>query len=95
MAPRRDPLAWAKVSDVTEAEGFAIKAMQAGTATPDQQRLALATILRMCMTDEQTFVLEQDGGERATAFASGRRAVGLALRTLIALPVDNLRSKHE
>lgn len=91
MMPR-DPLAWAKVADVTEAEGFALKALYSGDATPDQQRLAIAAIdAKLCRTDEQDFVLEPDGGERATNFCCGRRSVGLALRAIRDLPSDKLR----
>jgi hypothetical protein len=90
--PDHDPLAWIKVPEVTEAEGFAIKAFAAGAATEDQQRRAFAFITRrLCMQDESTFVLDQNGGERASCFAAGRRAVALALDVIVKLPTDKLR----
>lgn len=74
------------VKGVTEAELRAVRALARGQANPDQQTRALGFIIdRVARTDEASFALDKDGGERATAFAEGRRSVGLALRTIIAL----------
>lgn len=90
----RDPLDWIKVAGLTEAEGFAVKAVATGTATPEQQRRAFEFIVaRVARKDEPSFVLEKDGGERASAFAEGRRSVGLALAAIVALPAETLRRK--
>ena len=95
MAPRHsphDPLAWIKVPDVTEAEGFAIKAVAEGKASADQQRRAMRTIVRkICRVLEPTFVLDGDGGDRATSYVAGRQGVGHALLTIIDLPIEKLR----
>lgn len=91
-----DPLSWAKVPDVTGPEGFAIKAMARGEATAEQQKTAWDFILRRaCRIDELSFVVDAHGGERASAFVEGRRAVGIALRTIAELPSDKLREKDE
>jgi hypothetical protein len=86
-----DSLAWIRTPDVTAAEGMSIKALADGRATPDQQRRALAFIIeRICRVDEPSFVLDQHGGDRASAYVEGRRSVGMTLRALLAVPVPSL-----
>lgn len=91
-SPAVDALAWIRTPGVTEAEGFAIKALDAGTGTADQQRLALKFIIeRLSNADASAFVLDPHGGDRATAYALGRQSTGLALRAIIKLPTEKLR----
>jgi hypothetical protein len=86
---------WAGIPAVTEWEGFAIKALAKGEATPDQQQRAFKFIVeRVSRVDEPSFIFNEDGGERATAFVEGRRSVGLFLKGLIALPSDKLRKPN-
>lgn len=93
-AAAADPLDWARVPNITEAEGFAIKALAAGTATDEQQKRALNFIIeRISRVDEPSFVLDAHGGDRATSYVEGRKAVGLALRAILRLPAEQLRTK--
>ena len=69
----------------------AIKAMAKGTARPDQQKTALDYIInRLCCTYDLSFRLDNQGGERGTAFAEGRRLVGLQLAAIITQPLEVL-----
>lgn len=92
---RVDPLGWIKIPNVTEGEGFAIRALAEGNATEHQQREALKFIIeRACRTDEPSFVLDSHGGDRATSYVEGRKSVGHALRAILALPAEQLRKKQ-
>lgn len=98
MAPRKPSPSSALlgVAAVTEAEGFAVKAVAAGTASETQQRLFFDFVLtRLARVDEPSFAREADGGERVTNFCEGRRSVGIALRALRDLPVEHLRKPNE
>lgn len=89
---RPDPLAWSAVPDITAAEGYAVKALYAGTATADQQQLLAKFIeQKLARVDDASFIFDQHGGDRATAYVEGRRSVGLALRRLRDLPEASLR----
>jgi hypothetical protein len=57
------------------AEVNAIKALYAGAATEDQQRLVCAWLLKASGANTMTFRPGVDG-DRATAFAEGKRHVG-------------------
>lgn len=68
---------------------MALKALAGGRASDDQQKRALDFIIRrVCRADDLSFVPESD---RATAFAEGRRAAGLVIRAIVAMPVENLK----
>jgi hypothetical protein len=73
----------------TRAQVLALQAVYAGVANPEQQRLAIAFIVkRVAAADRETFWPGADGehaydGRRATDFAEGRRWVGIELRRLI------------
>lgn len=56
-----------------------IKAMTTGSATEHQQKLILDWLITVSGTYDQTFRLDRDGGIRASDFAAGKRAVGLAI----------------
>lgn len=66
---------------------FALQGLQAGTATPDQQRAALDWILRgLCATYELSY--RPDGG---TEFCEGRRFVGLQIVKLLNINPTKLK----
>jgi hypothetical protein len=70
-------------------EANAIRAVAAGTATPDQQRLAIAAIgQKACLIDEISYVPGGPDAERATIFAEGRRFVGIQIRRACHLPLE-------
>lgn len=85
--PAWKPVAWEIADEV------ALKAMATGEASPDQQRRAMDWIVRQAAgTYELSFRSDADGGERETAFAEGRRFVGLQIVKLVNLPPE-LREK--
>jgi hypothetical protein len=55
-----------------------VKAMAAGTASEHQQREVLAWLISACGTYDQTWRPGPEG-VRLTDFASGKRAIGLAI----------------
>jgi hypothetical protein len=76
---------------VNKADVIALKALEAGEATPDQQKRALRVItLQIACADELSFCPEHKGGDRETAFAEGKRFVGFQLRKLIQTPLHIL-----
>lgn len=90
MPPRhkpRDP-AWLP-AEYDFADVMAVKALAAGTANADQQKRALDWIVRSAAgAYEISYRSDADGGDRETAFAEGRRFVGLQVVKLV-----NLESK--
>lgn len=75
--------AWLPV-DYDAADVIAVKALAAGEADATQQRRALDWIINTAAgTYEPSFYSDADGGERETAFAEGRRHVGLSLVKLV------------
>ena len=74
------------------ADATAIRALSTGTATADQQRRALAWIIN---DGAATYQPSYRPNDRDTAFAEGRRAVGLRLVTIINLPGDILAKMTE
>jgi hypothetical protein len=77
----------------SNAEAYAIKAVASGTANAGQQKIAIDWIIRMAGTYDVTF---QPDSERITAYAEGKRAVGLQIVKLINIPVTLLQgSPHE
>lgn len=72
----------------------AIKAVGKGEARPEQQIAALNFIIEaMAGTYDLSFRPDDRGGDRDTAFAEGRRFVGLQLRRVIAQPFETLTGK--
>jgi hypothetical protein len=70
----------------------AVKALHAGTATPEQQRRALDWIMkRAAGIGEVSF---HPGDSHATAFKDGRRFVGLILANVLAKTMDALRREY-
>ncbi len=70
----------------------AIKGLAAGTASPEQQQRALKWIIEsVCATYELSY---RPTGDRDTAFAEGRRFVGLQLVKALHLDVSILRKNE-
>jgi hypothetical protein len=67
----------------TKADAYALKALANGTANEAQQKRALDWILRTCGLRDLSFRPESD---RATAFAEGKRFVGLQIAKMMQLP---------
>ena len=73
----------------------AVQALSRGEATADQQKQFMAWLINQaCCTYDQTF---QEAGDRESAFAAGRRQVGLTLVKLLHLSTNALRkaTTHE
>lgn len=71
----------------------AIKALSTGTATADQQKQALDWIITgAAATYDMSYRTDNDGGERATLIAEGRRVVGNAIIREIKVPPSRLRT---
>jgi hypothetical protein len=70
-------------------EAASIQALQAGTATPHQQKTALDWIINAAAgAYDLSFSPDSD---RGTAFAEGRRFVGLQIVKLTKISVDKLK----
>jgi hypothetical protein len=70
----------------------AVKALHAGTASPEQQRRALDWIMKsVAGIGEVSF---HPGDSHATAFREGRRFVGLILANVLAKSMDALRREY-
>lgn len=82
--PPWKPARW-EVADVA-----AIQALQRGDAMEHQQQRALNWIIEACGTYDLSF-RPGDDGERDTAFAEGKRSVGLQIVKLINLNLEALR----
>lgn len=72
-------------------EASAFQALERGEADPDQQKRALSFLLNdICKTYDQSY--RPDSHE--TAFAEGRRFVGLELVKLLKVNINALRRKQ-
>lgn len=90
------PHAWLPADyDLKDVE--AIRALHAGSADPAQQARALDWIIKSAAGSyELSYRSDADGGERETAFAEGRRFVGMQVLKMINMPpalVAQLRNK--
>ena len=80
----RDPAWMPVVYDVQQIE--AVKALARGEATDVQQQIAVKWLIETAAaTYDLSYRSDGDGGERETAFAEGRRFVGLQMVKLINL----------
>jgi hypothetical protein len=69
---------------------YALKNLAAGKANETQQKRALEWLIHAaCGTYQPTFIPDSD---RESAFAEGRRAVGLELVKLVNLPADAVKA---
>jgi len=91
----RDP-AWMP-APYSYADVVAVRAVATGEATPEQQKRALDWLIHSAAgAYEISFRSDGQGGDRETAFAEGRRFVGLQLVKLVNLPpalVAQMRDK--
>lgn len=70
---------------------FALQAMAKGHANEGQQKIALDYLINeVCRTYDVSFRPDDKGGERETAFAEGRRFVGMQIEKIIRNPFDKL-----
>jgi hypothetical protein len=81
------------------ADVSAIKAVTAGTATPEQQQRAMQYIVVvLCATDDMSYRPGGEDGRRDTDFAEGARFVGNQIKRLAQGRMDELmkwvKSKH-
>lgn len=69
----------------------ALKALGNGEARPEQQVAAVNFLIEeLCRTYDLSFRPEEKGGERETAFAEGKRSVGLQIRRAMVEPFEKL-----
>ena len=75
-----------------EADVMALKALQDGSATKEQQQRALRWVVEICArTYDQPFRPGGAEGGRETDFACGRQAVGKEIVKLLNMDVSKLR----
>ena len=90
MSKKGAPAPWLPAS-YEPADTGAIKALQAGNANEGQQQRALAWIINtLCGTYDLSF-RPGEGGERETAFAEGKRFVGLQIVKQLKIPAAERR----
>lgn len=98
--PRREPRnpPWMPC-DYTVADVVAVRAVVAGQATEEQQRRAVAWIVKVASAaDEETHFSDNEGGARDSAYAAGRAFVGRSIRKMVDLPasvIDNMRKEND
>ena len=82
-----------KVPALSNMEVYALRALESGEATPHEQRLALAAILKkLCRSYDQHFVPESD---RETVFLEGRGFVGQQILKFLRLDANQLKALTE
>jgi hypothetical protein len=80
---------------INKADAIAIRAVAQGDASPDQQKRAIEAIIgRIACTDDMSFRAEDHGGMFETAFAEGKRYVGLQIRKMIHTPLHILTGEN-
>jgi|AGTN01.3.fsa_nt_gi hypothetical protein len=67
----------------TAAEVAALKALAAGTASPEQQRRSLDFIIQRVAGTYEEVYCPGEGGNRDTAYALGKRRVGTYIVSLL------------
>lgn len=82
------------LNQVSETEVRCLRLITEGAAQTDEQKIAFNAIMRMCGVDDLEFLPAEHGGERETAFKSGKRFVGLQLRKLTTLPLNLLTGEQ-
>lgn len=82
---------WDSIMDdnTTKSVSMAFKSLEKGTATADQQRLALDFLIRIGC---RTYDTDWFPGERISCFAAGRRFVGQQIVRFINLKVGKLKA---
>ena len=72
--------------EISESDARAIRAVAEGIASPDQQKAAVVAFMWICGAHDLEYLPDEHGGERDSAFKSGKRHVGLQLRKLVSFP---------
>lgn len=84
--------------DYNDAHVTALQALSRGEANEKEQKRALDWIINNCAgTYELSFRSDQDGGDRETAFAEGRRFVGMQVVKMVNMApavLQQLRNKN-
>jgi len=71
----------------------AFQAIEDGVASDNQQKQALAWLINsVCHTYDMSYI---PGDTHATAFAEGKRAVGLEIVTMLKVNVTEIRRKED
>lgn len=78
------------VEPLDNAEIYALRAVYAGDATPNQQRLALVTVANKLARSQDLLFIPGANGDRESAFLSGRAFVGQQLLKVLKLPLNQL-----
>jgi hypothetical protein len=68
----------------------AFQAVGAGIANADQQKIMIRHLMELTACYDLSFRPDEHGGERASAFAEGKRFVGLQIRKMLDLPVGQV-----
>lgn len=72
---------------ITKLQARALHMLARGEATQDEQVAAFKSVLHICGVDDLEFLPDEHGGERESAFKSGKRHVGLQLCKLATQPL--------
>lgn len=72
----------------------ALKALHAGAASPEQQRMALVWIVNIAAATQGLSYQPGHDGDRDTCFMEGRRFVGRQILDEIELPAETLRKRN-
>lgn len=83
------------INEITEHQARCLQAVSNGEATPDEQKAALEAVMWVCGVDDMEFLPDNMGGERDSAFKSGRRHVGMQLRKVVNLPLTLLIGENK
>ncbi|KRB51791.1 hypothetical protein ASE04_09680 [Rhizobium sp. Root708] len=81
--------------EIRKADCVALQAFAAGIATEDQQKRAFAAIQHICGANDLEYLPAEHGGERDSAFKSGKRHIALQLRKLVSFPLDLLTGEKD
>lgn len=82
----RKPVRSCRALRFTDPDIGALQALERGDATKEQQQRALKWIVEEAgRRDGDTFLLDEEGGERASSFMAGRRFVALEVLKLVHL----------
>lgn len=81
--------------EIRKADCVALQAVASGTASEEQQKRAIATVMHISGVADMAWLPEEHGGERDTAFAAGKQFVGHQIRKLVSHPLDVLTGERQ
>ncbi len=76
------------------ADAKAFQQLQRGEATPSQQQRAVAWLLEACGLKDEQYRPGGSEGDRDTAFACGKRNIGLQVAKLLTVNISALTNKE-